>query len=131
MGILDLDMDKITDPNDPVPADTKVRLKVLSAELTEADTGSAGVNYKYAVLGPKEYQGKQFPSYVNVQKKDGTENNLGTWHVKNLALINGVKKGKLKDLIPAAVGAEFDAILDVEPESGEYSAKNKIKRILK
>lgn len=134
-GILDLDLDNITDPNDPAPAGT-YRLVITACELKESDTGSVGVLVTNKIATPGEQQGKNIREYINVQKKDGTENRLGTWQVKTLLNLKGVKKGSLRTNIPKLVGLEYDAEVDIEiPEPGSeretYGPQNVIKRILK
>jgi hypothetical protein len=135
MGILDLDLDAITDPNDPAPAGT-YRLALTGAELKESDSGSVGVLLTRKILNPGEQQGKQIREYVNIQKKDGSENKFGTFQIKTLLALKKVKKGSLRETIPQLVGLEHDAEVDIdipEPDSDReaYGPQNTIKRILK
>lgn len=134
-GILDLDLDAITDPNDPAPAGT-YRLVISGAEIKESDSGSVGVLLTRKILNPGENQGKQIREYVNIQKKDGTENKFGSFQIKQLLEMKKVKKGKLRETIPQLVGLEHDAEVDIDiPEPGSdqeaYGPQNTIKRILK
>lgn len=74
---------------DPIPQGNH-QMEVFDSEIKEADTGSVGLKLQYRITG-ESFNNRRIFDYINLKKKDGTENEIGHKQVAQLCNALGIE----------------------------------------
>lgn len=126
MGHIDIDLTKISDPNEPAP-EGNYDLLIKEGSEGKSQAGEDMASFQFQIVGDDAGDAAGKFIFENCML-EGAGARFGLWRLKSIIEAGG---GNPKKPDPSAVvGAIIRAHITIEPGSGEYPDQNRITKVL-